>query len=67
MRKRAFIVDDQVNGTQVRRIIVKHVPIESVWKDDPNFREIYNKSGVIIYENEIFFEVRRKVAEEYGW
>lgn len=67
MKKGAFIVDWWENGTRIRRSVVKRVPIEDIWKDDLNFREIYNKNGVVIYENEIFFERKKAVAEKYGW
>lgn len=65
IRRDGFFLDRGWDNTYIRSV-VNHVPIEDIWESDPKWREIYNKGGVIIYENKIFSERRARVYESTG-
>lgn len=64
METRGFFLDRGDSGSRFTRSKVNHVPIEDIWRDDPNWREIYNHKHVIIYENKIFAKVRSDMTED---
>jgi len=45
--KSFYLIRDPAGRTRSKEI---RIPTQDVWKDDPRFTEIYNLSGVIIYE-----------------
>lgn len=58
IENRGFFIDRGSVGNRFQRAQVIHAPIKNIWKDDPNWKEIYNHNKVIIYENNIFAKIR---------
>ncbi len=58
--KRGAFIHDRGEGRADLRPTILNVPIEDIWRGDSRWKEIYNKNGVVIYENLVFAANRRK-------
>jgi len=64
IRSNGLFIDTMKNGVRRKRSLVVRVPIEDIWRGDPMWREIYNRGGVVVYENMVITEKRMMESEE---